>query len=149
MFVLLSTIAIGLGIQAVDTATNATVATRIVASIIGLTALVIGGFIASWSALVSNLWRGILYGFLVWALWLALVMVLAAFGFGSLLGSLGGLLDQIQAPNLSTQQVIDAIQTASLQSFLVLVLTAASAMVGGVLGAMAVPSRYAIDRDLD
>ncbi len=140
VFLLLSLLSIGLGVGRLSGENADTVAT-LIGSAIGLLSLAFGGFVAAWSGVVRNPARGVLHGFLVWALWVALLVVLASFGAGQLLGSLGSLLDQLQAPNLTQQQVVDAVRTASLQTFLALALTAAAAMLGGALGVALVPDR--------
>jgi hypothetical protein len=151
VFLLLSLLAVGIGIQTLDAGEAAgegtnTVAT-IIASVIGLVALAAGGFIAAWSAVVANPARGLLYGFLVWALWLAVLVVMAGFGFGTLLGNFGGVLADLQAPELTQAEIADILRAGALGSFLALALTAAAGMLGGVLGAMAVPDRVAVDSD--
>jgi MFS family permease len=146
VFLLLSLLAVGIGIQTIGEGDADTVAT-IIASVIGLVALAAGGFIAAWSAVVGNPARGLLYGFLVWALWLAVLVVMAGFGFGTLLGNFGGVLADLQAPELTQAEITDILEAGALGSFLALALTAAAGMLGGVLGAMAVPDRVAVDSD--
>jgi hypothetical protein len=146
MFLLLTLLAIGLGIQRLS-GEEADVVATLVGSVIGLVSLAAGGFIASWSAVVANPARGLLHGFLVWALWLTLVILLAAIGFGQVLGAFGSLITELEAPDVTQQQVIEAVQAGALQSFLALALTAAAGMLGGALGAMATPERHAVDAD--
>lgn len=144
VFLLLTLLSIGLGIGRLSGENADTVAT-LVGSGIGLLSLGFGGFIAAWSGYVRNAARGVLYGFLVWALWVAVMVLLAAFGAGQLLGSLGSLLGDLRAPDVSQAQVVDAVRSASLQTFLALGLTAAAGMLGGAIGAAAVPDRDVAD----
>jgi hypothetical protein len=136
VFLLLTLLAVGIGIQQVG-GQDADLVATVAASIIGLVSLMVGGFVASWSAVQSDGARGLLYGFLVWALWIVLIVLLGAFGLGQLLGAFGGLLTSLQA-DVSQQEIIDA---GSLQSFLALALTAAAAMLGGAIGAFLITSR--------
>jgi hypothetical protein len=146
VFLLLTLLAIGVGIQNVAAEEADTVAT-IVASVIGLVALAAGGFVAAWGAAVGNPARGVLHGFLVWGLFLASILFFAAFGFGTLLGQFGALLADLQVPDVPQAEVFDAVQAGALGSFLALALGAAAAMLGGALGSMAVPERAAVDSD--
>jgi hypothetical protein len=139
VFLLLTLLAVGIGIQQLS-GQDADLAATVTASIIGLVSLVAGGFVASWSAVQSDGARGLLYGFLVWALWIFLIVLLGTFGLGQLLGTFGGLLTNLQG-DVSQQEIIDAVQTGSLQSFLALALTATAAMLGGAIGAFVITSR--------
>ena len=146
LFLLLTLLAIGLGVQRLG-GEDADVVATLTGSAIGLASLVAGGFIAGWSAVAGSTARGVLYGFLVWALWIALIILLAAFGFAQALGALGTLFTQISAPDVDVTQAeaLEAIQAASLQSFFALALTAGAATLGGALGAMALSDRQTAD----
>jgi hypothetical protein len=128
IFVLLSMLAIALGLQAAPgvSGQNLGIGASIVTSIITLVAFFIGGFISAWSANLSDPSRALLNGFLVWALFVAV------------LGAASNLFDQLRLPtdvNVNQAQAIQALKDASWQSLLALGLTAAAAALGGVVGA--------------
>lgn len=127
VFILLSLLAIGLGLGTAQGQDETMVAT-IVGSIIALVSFFLGGFVAAWSDNALDNRRGALDGFLVWALWLLVVLLGGALGIGALFGDVGGLFPTTEAPDLNQ------IQTGALNTFLALVLTAASAALGGVVG---------------
>ncbi len=138
IFILLSSLAIAAGLQAapgVPDAGEADVIAILVASVIALVAFFIGGFVATWSAAVSQTGRALVNGFLVWTLWLVVVALLGALGIGSLTGDTGQLFGQIglNTSDLGTDQLVDAVRTASWTSFLALSLTALAAMLGGTV----------------
>jgi hypothetical protein len=140
IFVLLSMLAIALGLQAAPgvSGQNLGIGASIVTSIITLVAFFIGGFISAWSANLSDPSRALLNGFLVWSLFVAVVALLAALGVGSVLGAASNLFDQLRLPtdvNVNQAQAIQALKDASWQSLLALGLTAAAAALGGVVGA--------------
>ena len=64
-------------------------------SAIGLISFFVGGFVSSWSAGLADQGRSLLNGFLVWALWLVAVIVLAFMGLGSFVGAAGEVFGQI------------------------------------------------------
>jgi hypothetical protein len=140
IFLLLSMLAIALGLQAAPgvSGQDLGIGASIVTSVIILIAFFIGGFIGSWSANLSDPGRALLNGFLVWAVFLVAVLVLAALGAGSLLGAAANLFDQLRLPvdvNVDQQQALRVVKDASWQSLLALALTAAAAALGGVVGA--------------
>jgi hypothetical protein len=126
VFILLSLLAVGLGLGAEDG--QETMVAKIVGSIIGLVSFFLGGFVAAWSDNALDNRRGALDGFLVWALWLLVVLAAGALGLSALFGDLGGLFPTTEAPDLT------AVRTGALNTFLALALTAASAALGGVVG---------------
>lgn len=127
VFILLSLLAIGLGLGAAQGQDETMVAT-IVGSIIALVSFFLGGFVAAWSDNALDNRRGALDGFLVWALWLLVVLVGGALGIGALFGDVGGGL--FPTADLDVNQL----RTGALNTFLALTLTAASAALGGVVG---------------
>jgi hypothetical protein len=128
VFILLSLLAVGLGLgTAASAGQNAMVAT-IVGSLVALVSFFLGGFIAAWSDNAVDNRRGALDGFLAWALWLLFVLVAGALGLGALFGDVGGLFPTDATPDLN------AIRSGALKTFLALALTAASAALGGVVG---------------
>lgn len=135
VFILLSLLALGAGLAATgpgDTPPPA-IAT-VVTSLIALFSFFLGGFVAAWSAAAVNPARGVLYGFLVWATWLVVMLALSGFGLGSLFGEAGATFGGVRGPDLSAEEVFDALSTGALGSFLALALAALSAMLGGAVG---------------
>jgi hypothetical protein len=139
VFVLLSLLAVALGLQAApgfdpDDVTFASIVT----SVIALVAFFVGGFVSAWSANVSEPGRALLNGFLVWALFLVVVFLVAAFGLGTALGAVSGFFDQIRVPipeDVVPDDAIRVLKDAAWQSLLAFGLTAAAATLGGVVGA--------------
>ncbi len=144
IFVLLSVLLVALGIQAVrvgdPNADDAATTGGILAAVIGLLAFFIGGFIVGRSAAVGGRVWGALNGFLVWALGLLLLFLLAGLGVGGILGAAGDLFQQYRAagspqPDVDPGQVLQGIRDAAFPAFLGLALPAAAATLGGFLGA--------------
>ncbi len=128
VFILLSLLAVGLGLGSAQ-GENPTMVATIVGSIIALVSFFLGGFVAAWSDNAVDNRRGALDGFLVWALWLLVVLLAGALGLGALFGGdIGGLFPTTQAPDLNV------VRSGALKTFLALALTAASAALGGVVG---------------
>ena len=136
VFVLLSLLAVTVGATVVTPDGNppTTIAT-IVAALIALVSFFGGGYVAAWSARIADETLGALNGFLVWALFLVVVLIAGGLGLGSLFGTAGSLLDDISAPEMSRQQVVNALQAGSWRTFLALGLAAAAAALGGAIGA--------------
>jgi hypothetical protein len=130
VFILLSLLAVGLGLGAAQ-GENPTMVATIVGSIIALVSFFLGGFVAAWSDNAIDNRRGALDGFLVWALWLLVVLFAGALGLGvgALFGGdIGGLFPTDQAPDLNV------LRSGALRTFLALALTAAAGALGGVVG---------------
>lgn len=127
VFILLSLLAIGLGLGRAQGEDETMVAT-IIGSIIALVSFFLGGFVAAWSDNALDNRRGALDGFLVWALWLLVVLIGGAIGIGALFGDVS--VGLFPAPDLDVNQL----RTGALNTFLALLLTAASAALGGVVG---------------
>jgi hypothetical protein len=144
-FLLLSTIAVAIGAQAVEGGGVATdeagIAGGIVSAVLAVIAFLIGGFIAGRSAMVMNRGYGAINGFLVWALGVILILALAAFGLGSLFGASGDLFAQYrslgspQPGGVDPQAVAEGIRNSSLGALIAMLLPAAAATIGGWLGA--------------
>ena len=142
-FLLLSTLALAIGLtvapgDADEGQTGA--AAGIITAVIALVAFFIGGLVAGRSAAVGGRGSGALNGFLVWALGIMVVLVLAAFGLGQLFGAAGDLFAQYRSigapsPDVDTGGLGDEIRTGAFGAFLGLALPAAAATVGGLLGA--------------
>jgi hypothetical protein len=140
VFFLLSLAAIAVGLQAApgaQTQDDAGFLAVIVTSAIGLASFFLGGYVSSWSAGLTDPARSALNGFLVWASWLIVVLLLAALGLGSIVGAMGELFGEVNlaAPDVDPQELITVLRDSSWQTLLALGLTAASATLGGVLGA--------------
>jgi hypothetical protein len=139
VFFLLSLAAIAAGVQAApgadedDLGMVAVVAT----SAIALVSFFLGGFVSSWSAGLADPGRALLNGFLVWTLWLAIVIVLAAMGFGAIVGAMGDLFEEVavSGPDIDPAQLVDVLRSSAWQTLLALGLTAAAATLGGAIGA--------------
>lgn len=140
VFFLLSLAAIAVGLQAAPGAEaqdEAGFLAVIVTSAIGLASFFLGGYVSSWSAGLTDPARSALNGFLVWASWLIVVLLLAALGLGSIVGAMGQLFGDVNlsAPDVDPQELITMLRDSSWQTLLALGLTAAAATLGGVLGA--------------
>lgn len=148
VFLLLSLLAVGLGVAAAETTgvddQAVMTTTTVVTAVIGLLAFVIGGFVAGRTAAIGvreaggeNRQAGALNGFLVWALGITLILALGAFGLGQLFGAAGqifGELDQIQ-PGAVPEPDTSAIANSALIAFVSLALPAIAAAAGGWFGA--------------
>lgn len=140
VFFLLSLAAISVGLQAApgaQTQDEAGMLAVIVTSGIALIAFFLGGYVSSWSAGLTDPARSALNGFLVWASWLVVVLLLAALGLGTVVGAMGQLFGDInlESPDMDPQQLITTLRDSSWQTLLALGLTAAAATLGGVVGA--------------
>jgi hypothetical protein len=145
VFFLLTLIAVTVGLQATPgmepTEDESGFVAVIATSAIGLIAFFVGGFVASWSGGLADQGRSLLNGFLVWALWLVVVIALALLGLGSLVGAAGEVFGQvaidpaIDAPAVDPDELISLVRDGAWQTLLILLLTAASASLGGVVGA--------------
>lgn len=140
LFVLMTLAAVAIGLQAAPgtQADEAAMAAGIVTGIIALVAFFIGGFVSSWSANLSDNGRSLLNGFLVWALFLVLLMILSAFATSALAGIVTNLVGDISvaAPDVdvSPQDALAAARESAWGSLLALALTAAAAALGGLVG---------------
>lgn len=153
IFVLLSLIALAAGLEAVQLGGGGggqggggDVPVDLIASIITGLFLVLaffsGGFVASWSAGLVDEGRGILHGFLVWALFVILLLVFAAAGLGSVFGAAGQIFAGQFSPgavpdvNVNPQDLLEAFRTAAWQSLFAIVLALTAAVLGGFAGTM-------------
>jgi hypothetical protein len=140
IFAILSLLAIALGLQEAPGLEDQDLgmAASIVTSAITLIAFFIGGYISAWSANLSDPARGLLNGFLVWALFLAVVVLFAFLGMGTLVGAASNLFDQVLIPPtdvpVDPAQALQAMKDSAWVTLLALALTAASAALGGVVG---------------
>ena len=144
IFLLLSLLALGLGLTAAD-ATNAGQdagpAAGIIAAVIGLLAFFLGGYIAGRAAAVAGRGAGALNGFLVWALAIIAILLLAANGLGQVLGGAGEIFGELQQTNIDPNVEVDpnqaanAVRNSALVGFVSLALPALAATLGGAFGA--------------
>jgi hypothetical protein len=138
IFVLLTLLAIAVGVQAapgVESVDDMDAIGIVVTSAIALVAFFVGGFVATWSAAVSQTGRALFNGFLVWTLWLVAVAFRGAFGLGSISGAIGERFGQmsVSAPEVEAEALLDVLRTASWTSFLAMALTALAAMLGSAV----------------
>lgn len=141
-FLLLQLLAVGIGIVGIGP--NETGGAW-VSAILGLIAFFLGGAVAGMTSSVRGAIPGLVNGFLVWALGVVVILLLSSLGVGQIFGALGSVVGQIgvlqgiqqggvNAPNVDPAQVADAVRTAALGAFFGLLLSAAAAMVGGLIG---------------
>jgi hypothetical protein len=144
-FLLLELLAYGLGLLTSNDngAVSASGAAPWVSGALGLIAFFLGGYIAERAAVARGGSAGLLNGFLVWALGTGLILLLSVVGLGSLFGALGNVIGQFLAaghsvsgssPNVNPGQVAQVTQSAALGAFFSLLLSAAAAALGGLLG---------------
>jgi len=148
LFMLFSLIALAAGLALVEFgqpgAGNGDVPVDLIATIITglfmLVAFFAGGFVASWSANDTDESRGLLNGFLVWALALVLLLVFASLGLGQWLGAAGSIFagqftpGTVIPPDTDLEQVGQAFEAAAWQTVLAIVLAMAAAVLGGLVG---------------
>jgi len=140
IFFLLSLAAIAVGVQAAPGTADEQdlgIVAIVVTSAIALVSFFMGGFVSSWSAGLADPGRSLLNGFLVWALWLVTVILLAAVGLGSIVGAMGDLFGQVvvSGEGVDPAALVDVLKTSAWQTLLALGLTAAAAGLGGMVGA--------------
>ena len=144
IFLLLSLLALGLGLTAADAANageDAGPAAGIMAAVIGLLSFVIGGFVAGRASAVGGRGAGALNGFLVWALGITAILLLAANGLGQVLGGAGEIFGQLQQTNVEPNvevnpaEAANAVRNSALVGFASLALPALAAAIGGAMGA--------------
>jgi hypothetical protein len=141
-FLLLSTAALAIGLVAAPEGTGAEEAgplAGVITAAIALLSFFLGGFVAARSSAVPGQGTGALNGFLVWALGILLILVLAAFGLGQLFGAAGDLFGQyrsigLPSADVDTAALADQVRTGAVGAFLGLALPAAAAALGGWLG---------------
>ena len=140
LFILLSVLATAIGITAVQEAeAEAGAVSRIggvVSAILGLLAFFVGGFVAGRGSGAVGHDAGALNGFLVWALALVLMLVLAGFGLGAVFGTLAEAFGPtVPGAEVDPNAAAQGAQSAAWIAFISLALAATAATVGGWLGA--------------
>jgi hypothetical protein len=160
-FIVLSLLATVLGLQAIDSNTtnaqNAGQTGAIIAAILGLVSFFLGGLVAAWTAGLRNPADGALNGFLVWALAVPLMLLVAGLGLGQVFGAAGDLFGNYRnlsgaAADVDRNAVVDAIRNGALGALLGLILPAIASTLGGWFGArrdaseLAEPAGYRMER---
>lgn len=140
VLILLSVLASAIGITAAqETAVEGEDASRIggvVSAVLALIAFFVGGYVAGRMSESSDNGSGALNGFLVWALALVLILVLAAFGAGAAFGTLAQNFGPVvPGAEVDPAAAADAAQSAAWIAFISLALSATAAALGGWLGA--------------
>ena len=142
VFLLLTLLAVAAGLVAwpgVDEAAadDIGVVAIVLTSVIAAVSFFMGGFVSSWSASLADPGRSLLNGFLVWALWLVAVVVLTVAGLGSFAGDAGDFFGQVTVniPDITGEGLVALLRDSAWQTLLVLLLTAGSAALGGIVGA--------------
>jgi ABC-type amino acid transport system permease subunit len=138
IFTLLTLLAVAIGLQAAPgTDEEIGLVGALVTGVIALVSFFVGGFVAAWAADLSHPGRALLNGFLVWALWLVLLLLIAAFGAGQIFGIAADLFGplRVDAPEVDRNAMIRQLRDGAWSSLLALALTAAAAALGGVVGA--------------
>ena len=152
LFLLFSLIALAGGLALVNfdqPGAGADVPVDLIASIVTGLFLVVaffaGGFAASWSAGLIEEGRGILHGFLVWALSMVLLLLVAALGAGQIFGAAGEIFQftpgSLPDVDVNPEQLTEAAQAAAWQTVFAVVLALVAAVLGGLVGTMDQVSR--------
>jgi len=135
LFILMSVLAAAIGITATqETAVDAGDASRIggvVSAVLALLAFFVGGYVAG-NMSGGDGGAGALNGFLVWALALVLILILAAFGAGAAFGTLAQNFGPVA---VDPGAVAEDAQSAAWIAFISLALAATAATLGGLMSA--------------
>jgi hypothetical protein len=148
LFLIMSLIGLAAGLQTVELgggtgggegAVSPDVIALIVTGIFLVVAFFAGGFVSSWSAGLVDEGRGILHGFLVWALFIILLLLFAGLGIGQVFGAAGAIFGGQFSPgavdvDVNQQQLLEAFQDAAWQTLFAVVLALAAAVLGGLVG---------------
>jgi len=130
LFVLFGAIAVAAGLESTDTPfkLGGAAVGSIIAGLFGVIAFIAGGFIAAWTAHIDEGDSAIVHGFLVWALFVLVLVLMIALGAGAALGSAAGVL------STSVDKLTpDQIQTAGWGTVFALVIALASSILGALL----------------
>jgi hypothetical protein len=94
LFVLFGAIAVAAGLESTTTPfkLGGTTVGSIIAGLFGVLSFIVGGFVAAWTAHIDEGDSAIMHGFLVWALFVVLLVLMVALGAGAALGSAAGVL---------------------------------------------------------
>jgi hypothetical protein len=144
-FLLLSLLAVGIGITAADPASGTAdaqaigIGGAITGAVIGLFSFFLGGLVAARTSAAVGRPAGALNGFLVWALGVIVILALGALGLSSILGAAGSIIGQtgvpsVDAPNLDPAAAADTLRNSALGAFISLAIPALAATLGGIVG---------------
>ena len=144
-FLLLSLLAVGIGITAADPASGTTdaqalgIGSAITAAMIGLFAFFVGGLVAGRTSAAVGRPAGALNGFLVWALGVIVILALGALGLSSILGAAGSIIGQtglpsVTAPAVEAAAAAEGLRNSALGAFISLAIPAIAATLGGIVG---------------
>jgi len=130
LFVLFGAIAVAAGLESTDTPFKLGGAQvgSIIAGLLGVIAFLVGGFVAAWTAHLEEGDTAITHGFLVWALFVVLLVLMVALGAGAALGSAAGVLST-SVDKLTPDQV----KTAGWSTVFALAIALASSILGAIL----------------
>jgi hypothetical protein len=138
LFVLFGAIAVAAGLESTTTPFKLGGQTvgSILAGLFGVLSFLVGGFIAAWTSRVDEADTSIMHGFLVWALFVVLLVLMLSLGAGAALGSAAGVLSA-PATNAGNGAgnaglTADQLKTAGWGTVMAL----AIALVSSVLGAL-------------
>jgi len=132
IFVLLSLTALAAGLDAApfaDPPENIDVMASIVTGLFVAVAFTAGGFVAAWTAVVTEPGRAILHGFLVWATYVLLLLLLVAAGLGGALGTA----TRVFAGEFTPEGAADLFTNAAWGTVFVLLLAMAAAILGALI----------------
>lgn len=135
LFVLFGTIAVAAGLESTTTPFKLGGASvgSIIAGLFGVLAFIVGGFIAAWTAEVDEGDTAIMHGFLVWALFVVLLVMMLSLGAGAALGSAAGVLSAPATNTGNTGLTADQLKTAGWGTVFALVIALVSAVLGALL----------------
>src|SRR4051794_40799299 len=130
LFVLFGAIAVAAGLESTDTPFKLGGAQvgSIIAGLFGVISFVVGGFIAAWTAHIDESDTAITHGFLVWALFVVLLVLMISLGAGAALGSAAGVLSTSVATLTP-----DQLKSAGWGTVFALAIALASSMLGAIL----------------
>lgn len=132
VFVLLTLVAVAAGLETApvaDLPENLDVVASIATGVFVVLAFAIGGFIAAWTATLSDPGQAILHGFLVWALFVMVLLVMVSLGLGGALGSA----TRVFTGEFDPQGAADAFSDAAWGAVFVFVLAMAASIMGALL----------------
>ncbi len=140
LFILLSVLAAAIGITAVqETGVDGEDASRVggvVSAVLALLAFFVGGYVAGRMSGANDSESGAMNGFLVWALALVMILILAAFGAGAAFGTLAQNFGPVvPGAEVDPAAAAEGAQSAAWIAFISLALAATAATLGGWLGA--------------
>ncbi|MGH4025861.1 MAG: hypothetical protein ACRDRV_14895 [Pseudonocardiaceae bacterium] len=154
MFVVLQSLFVAFGWLALDFGSRGNTAASIVSGVLALVAFFVGGLVAGSLAAWGDTNNGLAHGVLTWALTIVVMVALALFGGGAILGSLGNLMAQVVAlqqlgargGGFDLAQAVQVLRQTAGWTALALGLAAAAAAAGGAVGSRIGPPRTTTPR---